>query len=451
MTRRNLRRACGPSHPRGQRGVVAIVVGLTMAVMLGFVGLAIDGGRLYLTKTELQNAADACALAASYELTGAPTIPANAYTRAEAAGKMVGGLNKVGFQGSAIPPADITLTYSAALASGWVGASGPPAADAKYVRCTVQKAGIQPYFMQVLGIGNQTVNAFATATLAPSQSNCAVPMGLCTRGAAPNFGYVAGDWIGMDFSQTGNGQNVNNYSGNFRWIDFSPGTPSAQCGNSQGAPELSCLLAGSGQCSLPEPITTNCTANGGPNVPPGCVGATGSINSIERAYNTRFGVYANGGGYNRTNAPPDFTGYSYSTENWTLARNAYGGSVGGASNYQVARAGRLAIQARNITNPPLYANNDTITTQAQHAADGADRRLVVVPILECGNFTSSQTAAVRAYACILMLDPYRRQGNNVASRLEYLGLSDAAGSPCASSGIAGNATSQGPMVPALVQ
>jgi hypothetical protein len=50
-----------------------------------------------------------------------------------------------------------------------------------------------------------------------------------------------------------------------------------------------------------------------------------------------------------------------------------------------------------------------------------------------------------------MLDPYRRQGNDVVSRLEYLGRSDAAGSPCASSGIAGNATSQGPLVPALVQ
>ena len=57
----------------------------------------------------------------------------------------------------------------------------------------------------------------------------------------------------------------------------------------------------------------------------------------------------------------------------------------------------------------------------------------------------------RAYACILLLDPYRRQGNDVKSRLEYLGLSDTAGSPCASSGIAGNATSQGPLVPALVQ
>jgi hypothetical protein len=434
-----------------QRGVVAIIVALSLAVMLGFVGLAIDGGRLYLTKTELQNAADACALAASYELTDAPTIPADAFTRAEAAGRTVGSLNKVGFQGAAIATSDISLTYSATLASGWAGAGAPPAADAKYVRCTIQKTGIQPYFMQVLGIGNQTVNAFATATLAPAQTNCAVPMALCVRGAAPDYGYVAGDWIGMDFRQTGNGQDVDNYSGNFRWIDYSPGQPSPNCGNSQGAPELTCLLAGSGSCNLPEPITTNCTGTGS-NVEPGCVGATGAINSIERAYNTRFGVYANGGGYSVANAPPDFTGFSYSTENWTPANNAYAGSVGGQSNYKAARAARLAIQAdRNITNPPLYANNDTLATQAQHVSNGADRRLVVVPVVECANFASSQTGAVRAYACVLMLDPYRRQGNDVVSRLEYLGRSDAAGSPCASSGIAGNATSQGPLVPALVQ
>jgi hypothetical protein len=276
-------------------------------------------------------------------------------------------------------------------------------------------------------------------------------MALCTRGAAPDYGYVAGDWIGMDFQQTGNGNDVDNYTGNFRWIDYSPGTPSPLCGNSQGAPELTCLLSGSGECNLPEPITTNCTSNGGPNTPPGCVGTTGAINSIEKAYNTRFGIYANGGGYSLTNAPPDFTGYSYSTENWTLGRDAYSGASGGLPNYKAARTGRLAIQDRNTTSPPLYANNDTITTQAQHASNGADRRLVVVPIVECGNFASSQTGAVRAYACVMMLDPYRRQGNNVQSRLEYLGRSNEAGSPCASSGIAGNSSSQGPLVPALVQ
>jgi hypothetical protein len=432
------------TSPTRQRGAVAIIVGLSLAVMLGFIGLAIDGGRLYLTKTELQNAADACALAAAYELTGVP-IPAEAFVRAEAAGKTVGTRNRVDFQNVAIPAGDISLSYGTALNAGFALAG---AGNAKYVRCTVQRSGIQPYFMQAVGIGNQAVNAIATATLAPAQTNCAVPMAMCTRGAAPSYGYSAGDWIGMDFSQ--NGANVN-YTGNFRWIDFTPSEPTPGCGNSQGAPELSCLLSGSGACSLPAPITTNCTNGGGPNVQPSCVGATGAINAIERAYNTRFGVYANGGGYNVNNAPPDFTGYSYSTENWTLGRDAYAGAVGALPNYRTARNARTPIQAATTTNPALYSNADTIATQPQLEDNGADRRLVVLPIVDCGNFATSQTAAVRAYACVLLLDPYRRQGNDVASRLEYLGRSNEPGSPCASSGIAGNVTSQGPLVPSLVQ
>ena len=427
---------------------MAIIVGLSMAVMVGFVGLAVDGGRLYLTKTELQNAADACALAASYELTGSPVIATAAFTQAEAAGRTVGQLNKVGFQGVAIAAGEIALTYSASLAGGWTG-SGGAATDAKYVRCTIEKTGIQPYFMQVLGIGNQIVNAFATATLAPAQSNCAVPMALCVRGAAPGYGYVAGDWISMDFSQTGSGNTT--YNGNFRWVDFDPSASTPGCSGG-GAQELACILAGTGQCNLPEPITGACTSRGNGNPTSGCVGQTGAINALDRAYNTRFGVYAQGGGYSVATAPPDRTGFSYSTENWTLGRDAYNGVVGGQTNFRASRAANLAIQANpNITNPPLYANNDRPATQAQHAANGADRRLVVVPIVDCGNFAGGQHAPVRAYACLLMLDPYRRQGNNVVSRLEYLGRSNLAGSPCASSGVAGNSASQGPMVPALVQ
>ncbi len=429
------------------------MVGLTMAVMLGFVGLAVDGGRLYLTKTELQNAADACALAAAYELTGSPNIPNEAFVRAEAAGRAVGSRNRVDFQNVAIPANSFSLTYSATLNGGWApGAAG----NAKYVRCTVDRTGIQPYFMQVLGIGAQSVNAIATATLAPAQTNCAVPMGLCTKGAAPNYGYAPGEWVLMSYSEgNGNGGGGNqpvNYTGNFRWIDFTPNAPSPGCGNADGAGELRCLMAGSGTCSLPEPTLNNCAGGGGNNQIPSCVGATGSINSMETAYNTRFGVYAPGGGYNVTNAPPDFTGYSYSTENWTLGNSAYSGASGGLPNYRTARNARTPIQAnRNITNPPLYANNDNLATQAQYTANGADRRLVVLPIVECGNFANGQVAPVRAYACVLMLDPYRRQGNNVVSRLEFIGRSNEAGSPCASSGIAGNAASQGPMVPSLVQ
>ena len=64
MNRLALRRRTPRTGPSRQRGAVAIIVGLMAAVLVGFIGLAIDGGHLYLTKTELQNAADACALAA---------------------------------------------------------------------------------------------------------------------------------------------------------------------------------------------------------------------------------------------------------------------------------------------------------------------------------------------------------------------------------------------------
>jgi len=442
------------SRPARQRGVVAIVVGLMLAVLIGFIGLAIDGGHLYLTKTELQNAADACALAASYELTGSPTIAAAAFNRADAAGRTVAQLNRFNFQGTAIGAADISVAFGTALSAGstWVAAGAAPP-NAKYVRCTIDRnaasgRGIAPYFMQVLGFGATTVSSLATATLAPAQSNCAVPMALCAQGAAPNYGYTAGDWVSMNFSQSGGGPA--NYTGNFRWIDFDPSAATPGCSGG-GAQELACLMAGTGQCSLPAPITGSCSSSGNAHPTAGCVGQTGSINSLDKAYNTRFGVYAPGGGYSIANSPPDYTGNSYSTENWTLGRNAYAGTVGGQTNFRDSRAAFLPIISPVGVNPAFYANNDTLATQAQHTSNGADRRLVVVPIVDCAGFTSGQHAPVRAYACVLLLDPYRRQGNDVMSRMEYLGLSNVAGSPCATSGIAGDSASQGPMVPALVQ
>ncbi len=433
-----------------QRGAIALIVGLSLAVMIGFVGLAIDGGRLYLTKTELQNAADACALAASYELTGAPFIPVAAFTRADAAGVAVTQRNKVEFQGTAIPAGDATITYSNSLSGGWVSSGGAPA-NARYVRCVIQRTGITPYFMQVLGIGNQTVNALATASLAPAQTNCALPMALCATGPAPDYGYVKGNWYGMDFSESGGGSNAN-YTGNFRWIDYDPSSTTPGCSGG-GAQELACLIRGTGQCNLPPPIAGTCSTNGSSNPTPGCVGQNGAISAIETAYNSRFGVYKNGAGQpNAIDSPPDFTGNSYSTENWTLGRDAYSGSSGTTSNFRSARAANLPASNPAGVNPPFFSNPYNASTTATHASNGADRRVVIVPIVDCTNFSGGQHAPVRSYACVLMLDPYRKvTGSNVVSRLEYLGRSNESGSPCASSGIAGNTASQGPMVPALVQ
>ena len=458
------RREPGASRRR-QRGVVAILVGLTIAVMVGFVGLALDGGHLYLTKTELQNGADACALAASRALTGAPAIPAEAFVGAEAAGRAVAKQNKVNYQGTSIADSAITVRFSNSLSAGtaWVPAAGAPA-NSKYVRCTIARTGITPMFMKVIGAGDQTVNSLATATLAPAQSNCAVPMALCVQpgGTAPNFGYVAGNWYGMDFKETGGA--ATNYTGNFRWIDFDPSSTTPGCSGG-GAQELACLLKGSGQCSLPPPIPApgGCSSSGSSSPTPGCVGQNGSINSLQAAYNTRFGLYGPGTATPAT-SPPDFTGYSYAWEagvgNWPIGRDAYGGSVpSGLANFKTARTGFLpannGLEVVPNVNPEFYKNPYVPSTGGPagvHGTQGADRRLVTVPIVDCTSFAGSQHAPVRAYACILLVDPYRlAPGNNVKTQLEYLGRSNVVGSPCATSGVVGDATSIGPMVPALVQ
>lgn len=53
---------------RKQKGAVAIISGLTVVVLLTMGGLVMDLGHLYIAKTELQNAADAAALAGAKEL-----------------------------------------------------------------------------------------------------------------------------------------------------------------------------------------------------------------------------------------------------------------------------------------------------------------------------------------------------------------------------------------------
>lgn len=70
-----------PSHQtikrlNSQRGTVAILFALLLPVLLGCAAFAIDLARINLTKAELQNAADAAALAGAHSLT-APINSAN--------------------------------------------------------------------------------------------------------------------------------------------------------------------------------------------------------------------------------------------------------------------------------------------------------------------------------------------------------------------------------------
>jgi hypothetical protein len=402
-----------------QRGAVAIIVGLTLAVLVGFAGLAIDGGRLYVNKTELQNAADACALAASYELTGAPNIPAANFAQAHNAGVLTATRNQIGFQAGAIAGGDVTVEFGITLNGGaWLSAASNPPATSRYVRCTIQETGIAPWFMQVLGIGPSTVRALATATLANAQTNCGIPLAMCSQGAAPSYGFTKGQWYNGRFDSGGG------LTGSFNWIDFSP--PSG------GQSELAAILKGNGVCELN--VTT----------PVGQSGVMG--NAAAQAWNTRFGLYQSGPN-NVNTAPPDRTGYAYTAVNWPAQANALSDFLarrGTNSNYGPTVADGNTLTGLSVSN----AYNPTTTT-LQHQQFGADRRLAVAPVVNCGEWASSQTVLIRAWACVLMLHPI--DSPNAVVSMEYQGLASDPGSPCATSGVVGGGGSVGPLVPALVQ
>src|ERR1700742_2520169 len=63
----------GKQELGGEDGQSLIFVAICLLVMIGFLGLTIDVGRLYITQRHLQTAADAAALAAAQDLPNGTT------------------------------------------------------------------------------------------------------------------------------------------------------------------------------------------------------------------------------------------------------------------------------------------------------------------------------------------------------------------------------------------
>jgi Flp pilus assembly protein TadG len=392
-----------------------MVVALSLIVLLGFLGVVIDLGRLYVMKSELQNAADACALAAASELDG----NASALTRAENAGITVGTRNLINFQSTAVAITAADISFSTTLsgpggsnANYLTQAAGAPA-DSKYAMCTLTRAGVPMTLTGLLGSGPQTVGARAVATLAPAQSSCAIPLGMCTQGAAPTYGLNPGQWVNGRF-EAGGGM-----TGSFNWIDFSP--PSG------GQNEVAAQLTGSGACAT----------GGGTSV--GQSGIMG--NAVAKAWNSRFGLYQNGAGNPQADtAPPDFTGYSYTATSFPAQNNALPDFL---NTRRVANASYQGNAATGLSINGSYRNS----SPAQLATSGANRRLAVAPLVDCAGWAASNTVPIVAYACMLMLHPIGSPGDTVY--MEFVGMANDPNSPCSTNGLAGG--SFGPQVPVLVQ
>lgn len=78
-----------------RRGVVVVLAAVMLVFLLGFVAFTVDVGYVQLTKTQLQAAADASALAAAQELSGTDT-PEVVRTNARASAQAIAGLYRNG-------------------------------------------------------------------------------------------------------------------------------------------------------------------------------------------------------------------------------------------------------------------------------------------------------------------------------------------------------------------
>lgn len=414
-------------HTRGrkqQHGAVIITVALALLFLLGFMGIAVDLGHLFVVKTELQTAMDSCALAAAKELDGG----SDALTRATSAGKTAGDLNKVDLQQAAAGIANADITFSDSLA-GTFSSTFTPVASAKYAKCTHTKSGIAPWLLQAMAAfrsdptlaSSRSVYATAVATLAPAQSNCALPIGVCQKPG----GYQPGEWLAgaVNSSEATTGQ--------FRWVDFT--------GNGGGARELKDVLRSEGQCHLPANNTV--------------VGKPGNNGSAADAFNTRFGIFQ-GSGAPPADGVPDLTGYAWYLDTPPV-QPPYPNKYSSANGYTAKRAINAPYEGDNKSPDTVGLNTVGKIFSGSLATAGAnDRRVVPVPVVDCASFdglSGSGTIKISSLACVLLLHPIKKGAGPSSAKmyLEYIGSAADPGSPCSSAGLPGGVT--GPLVPVLVQ
>ncbi len=194
------------SHRR-QRGQAAIfLLFLLSFVLLGFLGMAVDVGRMYAIQGELQAAADAAALAAATRLIGTSTSTAGAAITGMAPFDVTNGndnrynLHTTPLVGSTDLATTVTQDYFAVLADALAGTNGGQGgSDAKYVRVdiTVESPAMFTRFLTP-STQRPSVRAFAVAGIsAPVCAACgidAVAVTAVDTSDDQDFGFVPGQY-----------------------------------------------------------------------------------------------------------------------------------------------------------------------------------------------------------------------------------------------------------------
>jgi|SRR5579862_4970845 len=183
-------------HQKSQeRGFVLITMAIAAVALIGVLGIAVDVGRMFISKNETQTYCDAAALAGALALDGTTTGITNAQT-AVANSTNTWNLNTTSVSNP-------TITFATALAGPWT-ASPNPADGYTFVR-VIATVPLQLYFLSVM-VAQTTQNVVSSGTAAQIAIT-SFPQGLSpytgvsTNTIGPNFGLVVGNSYDIQWPQ----------------------------------------------------------------------------------------------------------------------------------------------------------------------------------------------------------------------------------------------------------
>src|SRR5215218_1934330 len=152
-----------------QRGATMVLYALVLPVVMGIIGLSLDSGRYTTLNTELQDLADAAAIAGAKELDAGTASP-NAIVRAEGRARTLflqrndPRWAEGTYQGTIIPAGTAGVEFYERNSAGTIGNATTDPAQASYIRVTTDSRSVFSRFVRAVGAtGNSSTQATAIA------------------------------------------------------------------------------------------------------------------------------------------------------------------------------------------------------------------------------------------------------------------------------------------------
>jgi Flp pilus assembly protein TadG len=381
-----------------QRGVVLVLVTVGMLVMVGIIGLALDGSHAMLNKTRLQNTVDAAALSAAKTLD--QTRGDEVLAQAEAMSIITtnaAGLGHEEMQASLTNgDMQVSVQFSNTL-NPFVAGSTP----AEYVRVRATNLRLPGWFIPVMGFADKTVGATAVAGPSPTIAEICnlAPMMVCGDPAAyaagdPFYGYQMGQ---PDVLKTST-SDFEVGPGNFQLVRLDDMTGGADLRRALAGDFDSCI-------TTEEDIPTE----------PG-----NTVGPVVQGLNTRFGTYLGPMAGKEDQYPPDVIvdqvepRLTYDSETDVIMYE--GSSVTGpgdlvSHNYDIYKADVLA------------ENYDNLPFDGDPSGPGAyNRRILPLPVGDCSTTTNGAgDVPLMGVLCFYLLQEAEQKGSESHVYGQFIG------------------------------